>query len=180
MHFELRKVKVATIKLLHEVWGLHLKRRHFEHKCYNKHSLKNWKLWKIIFNPSCKLEKKNFYHLQIFYYTSLKFHLKLTTMRETLFDILETSHFQQLKGLSSTHLKRSMNRKTLFHTLSPWNLIFSKNLKNKFFTLEKLTTLWRNLFHTSHSLRNGLLFYLQPCKLKAFPQKDFPFLCYTS
>jgi hypothetical protein len=34
---------------------------------------------------------------------------------------------------------------------------FQKNLKNKFFTLEKLRTLWKNLFHTSHSLRNGLL-----------------------
>jgi len=29
-------------------------------------------------------------------------------------------------------------------------------------------------------LRNGLLLSSQPCKLKAFPQKDFPFLCYTS
>jgi hypothetical protein len=37
-HFELAKVKVATIKLLHDFQGLHLKRRHFEHKCYNKHS----------------------------------------------------------------------------------------------------------------------------------------------
>jgi len=37
-HFELKKVKVATIKLLHDFQGLHLKRRHFEHKCYNKHS----------------------------------------------------------------------------------------------------------------------------------------------
>jgi hypothetical protein len=61
-------------------------------------------------------------------------------------------------------------------------LATSKNLKNKFFTLEKLTTLWRNLFHTSHSLRNGVLLFLQPCKLKkkTFPQKDSPFLCYTS
>jgi hypothetical protein len=37
-HFELPKVKVATIKLLHDFQGFHLKRRHFEHKCYNKHS----------------------------------------------------------------------------------------------------------------------------------------------
>ncbi len=55
-----------------------------------------------------------------------------------------------------------------------------KNLKNKFFTLEKLTKLWKNLFHTSHSLRSGLLLFLQPCKLKAFPQNDSPFLCYIS
>jgi hypothetical protein len=37
-HFELPKVKVATIKLFHDFQGLHLKRRHFEHKSYNKHS----------------------------------------------------------------------------------------------------------------------------------------------
>jgi hypothetical protein len=42
-HFELPKVKVATIKLLHDFEGLHLKRRHFEHKCYNKHFLKRLK-----------------------------------------------------------------------------------------------------------------------------------------
>jgi len=36
-HFELPKVKVATIKLFHDFQGLHLKRRHFEHKSYNKH-----------------------------------------------------------------------------------------------------------------------------------------------
>jgi hypothetical protein len=43
VHFELPKVKVVTIKLLHDFEGLHLKRRHFEHKCYNKHSLKRLK-----------------------------------------------------------------------------------------------------------------------------------------
>jgi len=37
-HFELPKVKVVAIKLFHDFQGLHLKRRHFEHKCYNKHS----------------------------------------------------------------------------------------------------------------------------------------------
>jgi hypothetical protein len=37
-HFEFRKVKVATIKLLHDFQAFHLKRRHFENKCYNKHS----------------------------------------------------------------------------------------------------------------------------------------------
>jgi hypothetical protein len=44
-HFELLKMKVATIKLLHDFQGLHLK-RHFEHKCYNKHSLKRLKALK--------------------------------------------------------------------------------------------------------------------------------------
>jgi hypothetical protein len=43
-HFEFPKMKAATIKLLHDVQGLHLKRRHFEHKCYNKHSLKRMKV----------------------------------------------------------------------------------------------------------------------------------------
>jgi hypothetical protein len=37
-HFELPKVKVAPIKLLHDFQGPHMKRRHFEQKCYNKHS----------------------------------------------------------------------------------------------------------------------------------------------
>jgi hypothetical protein len=141
---------------------------------------KDWKLWKKIFDPSCKLEKKIFYHLQIFCYTSLKFHLEFATMRKKLFDTFETSHFQQLKEFFSTNLKLSMNRRTFFHTISPWNLILSKNSKNKFFTFENFTTLWKNLFHTSHSLRNGLLLFLQPWKLKAFPQKDSPFICYTS
>jgi hypothetical protein len=34
-------LKVATIKLFHDFQRLHLKRRHFEHKCYNKHSSQN-------------------------------------------------------------------------------------------------------------------------------------------
>jgi hypothetical protein len=84
-------VKVGTIKLLHDFQGLHLKRRYFEHKSYNKHS----QTWMLMF---------------------------FTTKR------------------------------TFFQTLSPWNLILSKNFKNKFPTLEKFTTLWRNVFHTSHSL----------------------------
>jgi len=106
-----------------------------------------------------------------------------------------TWNLQQCEKLSLTHLKlHTFNtQRTFFHTPQTFNesknslphtftLKFNtfKNLKNKFFTLERLTTLWRNLFHTSHSLRNGLLLFLQPWKLKAFPQKDFPFLCYTS
>jgi hypothetical protein len=43
VEFELAKVKVAAIKLLHDFQGLNLKRRHFEHKCYEKHSLKRLK-----------------------------------------------------------------------------------------------------------------------------------------
>jgi len=57
-HFELPKVKVATIKLLHDFQGPHLKRKHFEHKCYNKHSFKRLKALEEIFDPSRKLEKK--------------------------------------------------------------------------------------------------------------------------
>jgi hypothetical protein len=45
---------------------------------------------------------------------------------------------------------------------------YFQKLKNKFSTLEKLTTLWRNLFHTSHSLGKTITL-LQPCNLKAFP-----------
>jgi hypothetical protein len=116
MHFELPKVKVATIKLLHDFEGFHLKRGRFEHECYNKHSLKRLKALEEIFDHSRKFErkKKEFYHLQILYDTRLK----VATMRKTLFDTLESSHFQQLKELSSTHLKLSMNRRILFHTLS--------------------------------------------------------------
>jgi hypothetical protein len=80
-----------------------LKRRHFEHKCYNKHSLKRLKALEEIFDPSRKLEKKE----------------KLLSLANLLLHKLEISHFQQLKDLSSTHLKLSMNGRTLFHTLSP-------------------------------------------------------------
>jgi len=51
-------VKVGTMKLLHDFQGFHLKRKHFEHKCYNKHSLKRLKALEEIFDPSRKLEKK--------------------------------------------------------------------------------------------------------------------------
>jgi hypothetical protein len=57
-HFELPNLKVATIKFIHDFQGLHLKRRHFEHKCYNKHSLKRLKALEEIFDTSHKLEKK--------------------------------------------------------------------------------------------------------------------------
>jgi hypothetical protein len=79
------------------------------------------------------------------------------------------------------HTPQTFNesKNSLPHTFTLKFDIFKK-FKNKFFTLEKLTALRRNLFHTSHSFRNGLLFSLQPCKLKAFPQKDSLFLCYTS
>ncbi len=49
-HFQFPKVKVATIKLLHDFQGLHLKRRHFEHKTHNKHSLKILKALEEIFD----------------------------------------------------------------------------------------------------------------------------------
>jgi hypothetical protein len=84
------------------------------------------------------LKRKTSIIWQIFYYSSLKFGLKLATMRKTLFDTLETSHFQQLEDLSSTHFKLSMNRRTLFHTLQTFNE--SKNSLPHTFTL-KLATL---------------------------------------
>jgi hypothetical protein len=49
-HFELPKVKVATIKLLHDFQGFHLEGRHFEHKSYNKHYLKRLKTLEEIFD----------------------------------------------------------------------------------------------------------------------------------
>ncbi len=57
-HFELPKVKVVSIKLFHDFQRLHLKKRHFEHKCHNKGSLKRLKALEEIFDPSRKLEKK--------------------------------------------------------------------------------------------------------------------------
>jgi chromatin segregation and condensation protein Rec8/ScpA/Scc1 (kleisin family) len=63
VHFELPKVKVVTIKLFHDFQGLHLERRHFEHKCHNKHALKRLKALEEIFDPSRKLEKKKFLSL---------------------------------------------------------------------------------------------------------------------
>ncbi len=149
--------------------------------------------------------------MQIFYCTSLKFHLKLATMGRILFDTLKTRSFQQLKDLSCTHfklaidrrtffltlsqtskLKFSITRKTLFQTLSPWNLIVSKNWKIKFFHTWKIyNNLKKFLPHLPFTwkvlqspymppLGDGQPLFLQPCKLKAFPQKDSPFLCYTS
>jgi len=58
VHFELPKVKVATIKLVRDFQGLHLKRKHFEHECYNKHSFKRLKALEEIFDHSRKLERK--------------------------------------------------------------------------------------------------------------------------
>jgi hypothetical protein len=55
-----------------------------------------------IFDPSRKLEKK-----------------KLLSLANLLLLKLEISHFEQLKDLSFTHLKLSMNGRTFFHTLSP-------------------------------------------------------------
>jgi len=70
-------VKVATIKLLHDFQGLHLKKRHFEHKCYNKHSLKILKALEKIFDPSRKLEKE-----KLLSFANLLFH-KLEISLET-------------------------------------------------------------------------------------------------
>jgi hypothetical protein len=70
-----------------------------------------------------------------------------------------------VKDLSYTHFKLSMNRRTLSHTFFQTSKLkisttrktlskhfhletikFLKNFKNKFFTLEKMITIWRNLF----------------------------------
>ncbi len=113
-HFELPKVKVAAIKLLHDFQRLHLKRRHFEHKCYNKHS-QTWKL------------------------------------------------------------KFSTTKRTLFQRLSLWNLIVSKTSFSHLKNLQHL----EEISSTPPTHLERLLLSLQPCKLKASPQKDFHFLCYT-
>ncbi len=130
-HFELPKVKVSTIKLLHDFQRLHLKIRHFEHKSYKKHYLKRSKNF-----------GRNLWHLWC---------------------------FKQLEDLSITHLKHSMNGRTLSHTLSQTSkLKFSttqRTLFPKHFhleiwcfqktwrTLEKLTSLWKNLFRVRNTIR---------------------------
>jgi hypothetical protein len=59
MRIEFPKVKVAIIKLLHDFQGLHLKRRHFEHKSYNKHSFKRLKALEEFFLTPLKLDVFN-------------------------------------------------------------------------------------------------------------------------
>jgi hypothetical protein len=81
--------------------------------------------------------------------------------RHQTFPWLSRTPFEK-KTFWTQMLKLSMNRRTLFSThfhLETW--YFQET--------------WRNLFHTSHSLRKGLLLPLHPCKLKAFPQTQTPF-----
>jgi len=117
--------------------------------------------------------------LQIFYYTSLKFHLKFVTMRKILFDTLENFTLS-ITQRPFFHTPQTFNesKNSLAHTFTFKFDIF-KSLKNKFFfpTWKTYNTLKKSFFHTSHSLRNGFLLSLQPCKLKTFPQKDSPLLC---
>ncbi len=140
-HFKLPKVKVATIKFLHDFRGFHLKKRHFEHKCYKKLFSKNWKLWKKSLTTYLYLKRKTFNHLQVFYYISLRFHLKLAQWEKLSLTHLKLHtfnnsksflphilNFQWIEELSSTHfhLESWYFKKTwrnLFHTLSPWKLI---------------------------------------------------------
>jgi hypothetical protein len=115
--------------------------------------------------------------LQIFYYTSLKFHLKLVTMRKTLFDTLENFTLS-ITQRPFFHTPQTFNesKNSLAHTFT-FKFDTFKNLKNKFFFLTLKTYNKKSFFHTSHSLRNGFLLSLQPCKLKTFPQRILP--CYV-
>jgi hypothetical protein len=81
----------------------------------------------------------------------------------------------------------STTQKTFFHTSQTFNesnnsLLDTFTLKFDIFKNLKNLQHFQEISSTplSHSLRNEILLYLQPCKLKAFPQKDSPFLCYTS
>jgi hypothetical protein len=157
-------VKVTAIKLLHDFQGLHLKRRHFEHKSYNKHS-QTWKLmfsttWRTLFQTlspwNLILSKTSFSHLK------------------------NLQHFEQIFFTPPTHLERLLlslqpcKLKAFSQMDSPFLCCTSKHfqkLKDKFSTLEKLTTLWTNLFHTSHSLGKTITLFttLQTQKLKQNP-----------
>jgi len=81
--------------------------------------LKRLEALEEIFDPSPKLEKKNLLSLASLLLHKLEISLETCTMGKTLFDTLQISHFQQLRELFFTHFKLSMNRRTLFHTLSP-------------------------------------------------------------
>jgi len=175
-HFELPKVKVGTIKLLHDFQGLHSKRRHFEHKNYNKHSLKleSWS-----FEQLEELSSKDF-HLETWYFQK--------TYKTSFPHLKNLQHFEEISFTLPTHLERLLlslqpcKLKAFPQKDSPFLCCTSKyfqKLKNKFSTFEKLTTLWRNLFHTSYSLRKIITLFAT-FKLKAFPRKDVPFLCCTS
>jgi len=66
-HFELPKAKVTTINLFHDFQGLHLRRRHFEHKSYNKHSnlkVENFNNWKNSFPNTFTLKLDTFKKLK--------------------------------------------------------------------------------------------------------------------
>jgi hypothetical protein len=101
---------------------------------------KDWKLWKKIFDPSRKLEKKNFYHLQIFYYTTWNFtwnlqqceklfliHLKLHTFNNSKSFLPHTSNFQWIEELCCTHFQLET-----WYFQKTWRTSFShlKNLQN--------------------------------------------------
>jgi hypothetical protein len=73
-------------------------------------------------------------------------------------------------------LKFSTTKKTLFQTLSLWNLILSKTSFSHLKNLQHL----KEISSTPPTHLETLLLSLQPCKLKTFPQKDSPFLCFTS
>ncbi len=130
-------MKVATIKLLHDFQGLHLKKRHFEHKCYNKHSFQKIKSF-----------GRNLSHLSLTWCFQ-----QLENLCSTHFLEFQSWNFQQLEELSSTHffkiskLKSSTTRRTLFQTLSPWNLILSKFWKQVFHTWKTYNTLKKLLSH---------------------------------
>jgi hypothetical protein len=93
-------VKVATIKLLHDFQGLHLKRRHFEHKCYNKHSLKRLKALEEIFGPSRKLEKKKT-SITCKYFITQARNFTLSTTQRPFFHTPQT--FNEPKNSLPTH-----------------------------------------------------------------------------
>jgi hypothetical protein len=93
-HFELPKVKVATIKLLHDFQGLNLKRRYFEHKSYNKHYLKRSKTLEEIFDTFDVFNnsKTSLSHTSNFQ--------QIEELSPTHFHKLQSISFQQLKELS--------------------------------------------------------------------------------
>ncbi len=64
------------------------------------------------------------------------------------------------------------NSKNSLQNIFALKLNIFKNLKNKFFTLEKLTTLWRNLFNTSHSLGKTLTLFAT-LQTKSLASKGF-------
>ncbi len=147
----------------------------FKHSIWNEDILNT----KATIN-TLKLESWSFQQFEEL--SSKHFHLETWYFQEQVFPHLKNlQHFEEISSTPFTHLKRLLlslkpcKLKAFPQKDSPFLCCTSKyfqKLKNKFSTLEKLTTLWRNLFHTSHSLGNTITLFAT-LQTKSLPSKGF-------